>query len=142
MAERLSKLIIEFEHVYRRSPDSKSVLPFQPFLLRISVLGKRSAPSNYGSADEIARYLARFGIYARQVWTLLQVALPRGQSKIIKACKAAMLLGHDMLDVETPSKQSLRNQTIFAAMNSSPPNFCCDITHEFCCNACLALSCQ
>jgi len=58
------------------------------------------------------------------------------------ARKSAMLLGHNMLDVETPSKQSLRNQTIFTAMTCSPANFCRNIAHEFCCNACLALSCQ
>jgi len=53
-----------------------------------------------------------------------------------------MLLGHNVLEMETPSKQSLRNQTIFAPMTGSPANFCRDIAHEFCCNACLALSCQ
>ncbi len=86
--------------------------------------------------------LARFGIYARQVWTLLQVALPAGQRKIIKASKSAMLLGHNVLDVETSSKQSLRNQTVLTPMADSPANFCRDVAHEFCCNACLALSCQ
>jgi len=53
-----------------------------------------------------------------------------------------MLLGHNVLEAETPSKQSLRNQTIFAVMTGSRANFCRDIAHEFCCNACLALSCQ
>jgi len=64
--------------------------------------------------------------------------LATGQRKIIKARKSTMLIGRNVLIGETPSKQSLRSQTVFVAMTGSPANFSRDIAHEFCFNPCLS----
>ncbi len=71
IAERLSKLLVEFEHVYRRSPDlgqpghfDHPRFGFQ--LAENEVLGPSINPRMKEPGD-----LAGLGIDTRQVWTLL-----------------------------------------------------------------------
>jgi hypothetical protein len=48
----------------------------------------------------------------------------QASARFIELCNSSMLLGHNVLDVETPFKKSVRNQTIFAAMTGSLTNLC------------------
>jgi hypothetical protein len=50
----------------------------------------------------------RFGIDARQVGAFLPITLSAGERQIIQMCSSAVLFGHDVLDMEGPTKQSLR----------------------------------
>jgi hypothetical protein len=56
-----------------------------------------------------ASKFASIRVDARQVRTLLQIALPTGERKIVKLRWAAMLFGKNMLNMETAPKSRLRN---------------------------------
>jgi hypothetical protein len=45
-------------------------------------------------------YLVCFGIDARQIWPLFQIAVDASESEIVHSIETTMLLGNDVLDME------------------------------------------
>jgi hypothetical protein len=98
--------------------------PFQSGSIRRLVRGRfwiprlwrRSALSICRFGTKQASELTRFWVDACQVCTLLQIALPTSERKIIQLRQATVLFSKNMLDMKGTLRGSLQNQTVFAAI--------------------------
>ena len=66
------------------------------------------------------RYLRRFGIYACQVRTLLEISVPTGKREIVELGGPAVLAGDDVFDMKRTPESGLRNAAVFATLSGAP----------------------
>jgi len=68
------------------------------------------------------RYLSGFQVDACQIGTFFQVAMPTGESEIIKLRRSTVLPGDNVFDVERPVEGCLRHATVLATMAGATPH--------------------
>ena len=65
---------------------------------------------------------AGIGVDARQIWALVSVAPIASPGKIGRFVAAAVLLCHDVLNVEGQRRRCIRQETVFAPAARTKPN--------------------
>ncbi len=109
VSKYLPELFIHIQQTYSRSSDGGQSCDL--FVSRFGSQpwkGKMLGP-NVPSGMKQASHFPAYGIYAGQVRSLLQIALPTSKREIIKRGRSSMLFSDDVLDVQRARKRGLRN---------------------------------